>query len=75
MSTFRPQRTDGRGLDDFQTSQFKYYGSDNARLGHPQYYHYLKLIWIEGKENLEYTLRFNTSMRGFWISEGPQKGE
>lgn len=74
MSTFRPQRTDSHSLDDYQTSHFKYYGSDNARLSHPQYYHYLKLLWIEENANLEYKLRFNTTMRGFWIAEGPQKG-
>lgn len=72
ISTIRPQRTGG--LDDFQTSHYKYYGSDNAYLGHPQYYKYLKLLWIEGSINLEYTLRYNTTMRGFWISMGPQKG-
>lgn len=72
MVTYRPQQKGG--LDDYQTSAFKYYGSDNARLGHPQSYYYLKLLWIEENEDLEYTLRYNTSTRGFWISMGPQKG-
>lgn len=35
---------------------------------------YLRLIWDERGKTLEYTLRFNNSRRGFWISSGPQSG-
>lgn len=34
----------------------------------------LRLIWDEAEHTLEYTLRYNTSMPGFWISASPQSG-
>uniref|UniRef100_A0A182MD09 Uncharacterized protein n=1 Tax=Anopheles culicifacies TaxID=139723 RepID=A0A182MD09_9DIPT len=34
----------------------------------------LRLIWDESEHTLEYTLRYNTSKPGFWISAAPQKG-
>ncbi|XP_063709282.1 uncharacterized protein LOC134837823 [Culicoides brevitarsis] len=35
---------------------------------------YLRLIWDEKGHALEYTLRFNNTRRGFWMSSSPQKG-
>uniref|UniRef100_A0A336JY31 CSON013690 protein n=1 Tax=Culicoides sonorensis TaxID=179676 RepID=A0A336JY31_CULSO len=35
---------------------------------------YLRLIWDEKGVVLEYTLRFNNTRRGFWMSSSPQKG-
>ncbi|CAO1414307.1 unnamed protein product [Diamesa serratosioi] len=35
---------------------------------------FLRLIWDERGKTLEYTLRFNNTRRGFWLSSGPQKG-
>ncbi|XP_055638309.1 uncharacterized protein LOC129776601 [Toxorhynchites rutilus septentrionalis] len=35
---------------------------------------YLRLIWDEKEHTLEYTLRFNKSRPGFWISSAPQSG-
>uniref|UniRef100_A0A182PBA8 Lipocalin/cytosolic fatty-acid binding domain-containing protein n=1 Tax=Anopheles epiroticus TaxID=199890 RepID=A0A182PBA8_9DIPT len=34
----------------------------------------LRLIWDESEHTLEYTLRYNTSKPGFWISASPQSG-
>ncbi len=34
----------------------------------------LKLIWDEKGRSLEYTLRVDSSRRGFWMTSGPQKG-
>lgn len=52
---------------------FYNYDNNQRPLG-AQQYHYLRLIWSEQDINLEYTLRFNTTRRGFWISSAPQKG-
>ena len=38
-------------------------------------YRFLRLIWDERGKQLEYTLRFNNTRRGFWLSSGPQKGK
>lgn len=35
---------------------------------------YLRLIWDEKESTLDYTLRFNASRPGFWISSAPQSG-
>uniref|UniRef100_A0A2M3ZEH9 Putative secreted peptide n=1 Tax=Anopheles braziliensis TaxID=58242 RepID=A0A2M3ZEH9_9DIPT len=35
---------------------------------------YLRLIWDESEHTLEYTLRYNSSRPGFWISSSPQSG-
>lgn len=72
MSTTRPRRPDG--IDEYVNRQPNYYDYNNGRIGRPSQYHYLRLTWIENEENLEYTLRFNTSRPGFWISSSPQKG-
>lgn len=72
ITTSRPRRPDSS--DEYHNRQITYYGPDNQRLGRPQQYHYLRLIWVEQETNLEYTLRYNTSRRGFWISSSPQKG-
>ncbi|XP_053681017.1 uncharacterized protein LOC128731889 [Anopheles nili] len=34
----------------------------------------LRLIWDESENTLEYTLRYNTSRPGFWLSAAPQSG-
>ncbi|XP_070504517.1 uncharacterized protein [Chironomus tepperi] len=34
----------------------------------------LRLIWDEKGRSLEYTLRVDSSRRGFWMTSGPQKG-
>lgn len=73
ITTSRPRRPDSN--DEYHNRQITYYGPDNQRLGRPQQYHYLRLIWVEQDTNLEYTLRYNTSRRGFWISSSPQKGQ
>lgn len=36
---------------------------------------FLRLIWDEKGVVLEYTLRFNNTRRGFWMSSSPQKGK
>ncbi|XP_053695654.1 uncharacterized protein LOC128743154 [Sabethes cyaneus] len=35
---------------------------------------YMRLIWDEKDHTLEYTLRYNNSRPGFWISSAPQAG-
>lgn len=50
------------------------YGYNHPRPYGAQYYHYLQLIWTEQDTTLEYTLRYNTTKRGFWIASAPQKG-
>lgn len=35
---------------------------------------FLRLIWEEKDSSLEYTLRFNDSRPGFWVSSAPQSG-
>ncbi|XP_058130053.1 uncharacterized protein LOC131284290 [Anopheles ziemanni] len=40
----------------------------------PHSLRYLRLIWDETKHTLEYTLRYNSSRPGFWISSSPQSG-
>lgn len=35
----------------------------------------LRLIWDEKGRSLEYTLRVDSTRRGFWMTSGPQKGE
>lgn len=35
---------------------------------------FLRLVWDEKGVVLEYTLRFNNTRRGFWMSSSPQKG-
>lgn len=72
ITTSRPRRPESN--DEYHNRQITYYGPDNQRVGRPQQYHYLRLIWVEQDTNLEYTLRYNTSRRGFWISSSPQKG-
>lgn len=72
MSTTRPRRPDGVG--EYVNRQITYYDYDNNRIARPNQYHYLRLTWVENDLNLEYTLRYNTSRPGFWISSSPQKG-
>lgn len=76
MSTTRPRQPDSN--DDRYIGQTTYYGYDNQRLNRPQYYHYLKVV-LDAASTVdqtitEYTLRYNTSYPGYWISS-PQKGE
>jgi hypothetical protein len=35
----------------------------------------LKLVWDEKGRSLEYTLRVDSTRRGFWMTSGPQKGK
>ncbi|XP_052867070.1 uncharacterized protein LOC128273184 [Anopheles cruzii] len=40
----------------------------------PQSMRYLRLIWDESDHTLEYTLRYNSTRPGFWITSSPQSG-
>lgn len=51
----------------------RYYNSDLNRQRR-QPYNYLRLIWDETDTSLEYTLRYNNSRKGFWLSSTPQQG-
>lgn len=57
---------DQHGLQEGDHRQISRTRNNNMR--------YLRLIWDEKGSNLEYTLRYNSSRAGFWISSGPQKG-
>ncbi len=50
-----------------------YYNSEKGRPRQHQY-NYLRLIWEERGAVLEYSLRYNTTRRGFWISSPPLPG-
>lgn len=75
MTTIRPRRVQTN--DDYYNRQSSaYYNSDIQRFGNTQqYYHHLRLIWDEHGTDIEYTLRYNTSRPGFWLSSEPQRGE
>lgn len=61
-------------FQEYHNQQMMYnYDYQQRPLG-AQHFNYLRLIWSEQDINLEYTLRFNTTRRGFWISAAPQKG-
>lgn len=47
----------------------------NSPSGDPsrQGYRYLRLDWSEDGERFEYTLRYNSTRRGFWISASPHR--
>ncbi|KAJ6636016.1 hypothetical protein Bhyg_14603 [Pseudolycoriella hygida] len=47
-----------------------YYNSERGRPRQHQY-NYLRLIWEERGTLLEYSLRYNTTRRGFWICSPP----
>lgn len=70
ITTTRPRRPDG--FNEYHDRQV-FLPDLNRPIG-AQFYHYLRLIWSSQDLNLEYTLRFNTTRRGFWISSSPQKG-
>lgn len=50
-----------------------YYNAEKSRPRQHQY-NYLRLIWEERGTVLEYSLRYNTTRRGFWISSPPLPG-
>uniref|UniRef100_A0A182VY76 Lipocalin/cytosolic fatty-acid binding domain-containing protein n=1 Tax=Anopheles minimus TaxID=112268 RepID=A0A182VY76_9DIPT len=69
-------RSAGSSMYDPQNQQNRRQGQ-----GGQQYYQQeprtmrkLRLIWDESEHTLEYTLRYNTSKPGFWISAAPQSG-
>lgn len=73
IATTRPRQPDQ--FNEYHNRQMSY-NYDNKQMPYgSQFYHYLRLIWSEQDYNLEYTLRFNTTRRGFWISSAPQKGD
>ncbi|KAG4072092.1 hypothetical protein HA402_015591 [Bradysia odoriphaga] len=47
-----------------------YYNAERSR-PRPNQYNYVRLIWEERGTVLEYSLRYNTTRRGFWISSPP----
>lgn len=63
-------------------SQQQHNSDGNRRYQNQQYHNrqqhtssrFLKLLWDEKDHTLEYTLRFNNSRPGFWISSAPQSG-
>lgn len=61
-------------FQEYQDRQGYQYDLNNQRPYGSQFFHYLRLIWSEQEKNSEYTLRFNTSRRGYWINEGNQRG-
>lgn len=72
FATTRPHRPDQ--FDEYHNRQAIQYDYNHPRPHGAQYYHYLQLIWTEPDTTIEYTLRFNTTKRGFWIASAPQKG-
>lgn len=67
-TTIRPDHA-----DDTQHRGYYDAARQNRNLGHQ--YNYLQLIWDENDVTLEYTLRYNQTRRGFWISSSPQKSK
>ncbi|XP_055307374.1 uncharacterized protein LOC129571588 [Sitodiplosis mosellana] len=72
IASSRPRTPDQ--FQEYHNQQIFYNYDNNQRPIGGQQYHYLKLQWSEQDINLEYTLRYNTTRRGFWISSSPQKG-
>lgn len=61
-------------FDEYHNRQMIPYDANIPRPTGSHFYHYLRLIWSEQDLTNEYTLRYNTTRRGFWISSAPQKG-
>lgn len=62
-------------FDRYHDRQMVPVDANIARPTGSHFYHYLRLIWNEQDLSNEYTLRYNTTRRGFWISSAPQKGK
>lgn len=52
-----------------------YYDQDRQHRNPGHKYSYLQLIWDENGVIHEYSLRYNQTRRGFWISSSPQKSK
>lgn len=61
-------------FQEYHDRQGYQYELSNQRPYGSQFHHFLRLIWTEQEKNAEYTLRYNTSRRGYWINEGQQRG-
>lgn len=61
-------------FDEYHNRQMIPYDANIPRPTGSHFFHYLRLIWSEQDSMIEYTLRYNTTRRGFWISSAPQKG-
>uniref|UniRef100_A0A182NSQ5 Lipocalin/cytosolic fatty-acid binding domain-containing protein n=1 Tax=Anopheles dirus TaxID=7168 RepID=A0A182NSQ5_9DIPT len=59
---------------DQQNQQRRSQGGQQYLQHEPRTMRNLRLIWDESEHTLEYTLRYNTSRAGFWISASPQSG-
>uniref|UniRef100_A0A182QT35 Lipocalin/cytosolic fatty-acid binding domain-containing protein n=1 Tax=Anopheles farauti TaxID=69004 RepID=A0A182QT35_9DIPT len=59
---------------DQQNQQRRQHGGQQYLQHEPRTMRNLRLIWDESEHTLEYTLRYNTSRAGFWISASPQSG-
>lgn len=60
----RTLNVNDRRQHDVRRNNYNFHGSNRR----------LRLIWDEKGRSLEYTLRVDTSRRGFWMTSGPQKG-
>ncbi|KFB51877.1 AGAP003834-PA-like protein [Anopheles sinensis] len=65
------QNRQGQLSNTYQNRQYAMAGEHQQE---PHSMRYLRLIWDETKHTLEYTLRYNSSRPGFWISSSPQSG-
>lgn len=61
-------------FQEYHDRQGYQFDLSNQRPYGSQFYHYLRLTWAEQDKNVEYSLRYNTSRRGYWINEGTLKG-
>lgn len=68
------QRQQDFQFDEYHNRQMIPYDVNIPRPSGSHFYHYLRLIWNEQDLTNEYTLRYNTTRRGFWVSSAPQKG-
>ncbi|XP_062564487.1 uncharacterized protein LOC134227184 [Armigeres subalbatus] len=69
-------RYDADGNRRYQTQQQQQQQQHQYQYNYRQQttFRYLRLIWDEKDHTLEYTLRFNSTRPGFWISSAPQSG-
>lgn len=68
MTTIRPDHVD-------EAHHRGYYDQSRQHRNSGHKYNYLHLIWQENGVTLEYSLRYNMTRRGFWISSSPQKSK
>ncbi|XP_031621577.1 uncharacterized protein LOC116339689 [Contarinia nasturtii] len=73
IASTRPRQPDN--FQEYHNQQILANYDYNQRPFGAQQFNHLRLVWSEQDINLEYTLRFNTTRRGFWISSAPQKGQ